>query len=121
MLKKIKNFFLELLAFTTKRAKVIDISVILIALRIIPPEKIGSYCIFKNFIFPFVFKTCPTKGLFVGCNCPACGLTRATSQALHGNFNEAWNLNKLIAIVLPFLLIILGINLFSLLKSKRLK
>jgi len=115
---KLKKFLLELLSFTTARAKVINLSVVLGVLRIIPSENLGSYCVFKNFIFPLIFKTCPTKGLFAGCECPACGLTRATSQILHGNLQEAWNLNKLIIIVFPVIIFILVFNIYKLIKSK---
>lgn len=111
----IKSFFMELLSFNSVRAKVINFSAIILILRIIPTEKIGNYCIFSKFILPNLMITCPTTGLFSGCTCPACGLTRAVSHALHLNFQEAWDMNKLVIIVLPLIIILLMINLFKLL------
>lgn len=114
-LQKIKSFILELLSFNSVRAKVINFTVILLALRIIPTEKIGNYCLFSKFILPIFLNPCPTVGIFAGCFCPACGLTRAVSHALHLNFQNAWDMNKLVIIVLPLIIILLSINLFKLL------
>jgi len=45
---------------------------------------------------------CPIKNL-TGRNCPGCGMTRATSSALHGDFKQALRYNRLVVIVLPIL------------------
>lgn len=45
---------------------------------------------------------CPIKAL-TGRNCPGCGMTRATSSALHGNFKQALRYNRLVVIMLPIL------------------
>ncbi len=116
-----KKIFKEFISFNSRRAKIINFSALLVTLRIIPPEKIGSICIFKNFIFPLVFESCPTKGLFVGCNCPACGLTRGTSYFLHGQIKEAIYLNKLVLLVVPFILFLILINAYYLIKKRKKK
>jgi Protein of unknown function (DUF2752). len=54
-------------------------------------EKQHSVCIFK---------------LITGKECYGCGMTRAVLSALHFNFNNAYNYNKLIVIVLPLLIFI---------------
>lgn len=38
-----------------------------------------------------------------GIECYACGLTRATMHFMHFEFQEAWNYNKLVFIVVPML------------------
>ncbi|GAC1360751.1 MAG: hypothetical protein NVSMB44_13030 [Ktedonobacteraceae bacterium] len=35
--------------------------------------------------------------------CPGCGMMRALSWALHGQFRKAWHYNKRIVVVLPLL------------------
>jgi hypothetical protein len=59
-------------------------------------ERQHSICIFK---------------LLTGKECYGCGMTRAVLSALHFNFNNAFNYNKLIVIVLP-LLIFIWVDLF---------
>lgn len=36
-----------------------------------------------------------------GLECAGCGLTRASHQVLHGNFEAAWNFNPLIFVTVP--------------------
>lgn len=111
MFKKVKKFFLEVVSLSTPRGISSLIIFFLTILRIVPKEKIGNYCIFSNFILPKILNTCPTGGLFAGCTCPACGLTRATANVLRGNMEEAYELNKLIVIVFPFIILLLILNL----------
>ncbi len=113
-----KNIFKEFLSFNSRRAVVINLSTILVGLRLVPAERIGSFCIFKNFIFPFIFNGCPTKGLFVGCNCPACGLTRATAYFLRGEIKTAMSFNKLVLILVPFIFGLIIYNLYWIIKKK---
>jgi hypothetical protein len=47
--------------------------------------------------FPF----CPFRAL-TGLNCPGCGTTRSLHQLLHGNLTDAFKLNPLLVIALPF-------------------
>ena len=53
----------------------------------------------KSGYFPF----CPFRAL-TGLNCPGCGSTRSLHQLLHGNLTDAFKLNPLLVIALPFLL-----------------
>jgi hypothetical protein len=48
---------------------------------------------------------CPSKR-FLNLECPGCGLTRAVQHAIHFQFEEAWNLNRGILVVLPSLIVI---------------
>lgn len=49
------------------------------------------------------FPICPFRAL-TGLTCPGCGSTRALHQLLHGHFLEAFMLNPLLLIGIPFLL-----------------
>jgi Protein of unknown function (DUF2752) len=49
------------------------------------------------------FPICMFRAL-TGFTCPGCGSTRALHQLLHGHFLEAFTLNPLLLIGLPFLL-----------------
>lgn len=46
---------------------------------------------------PCLFRSC------TGFYCPGCGTTRALHALVHGNFGEAFGLNPLIVLLLPFL------------------
>ncbi|MGA2099460.1 MAG: DUF2752 domain-containing protein [Candidatus Sulfotelmatobacter sp.] len=48
-----------------------------------------------------VFPPCPLH-YFTGLYCPGCGSLRAMHQLLHGNLREAWALNPLAVLLLPF-------------------
>ncbi len=78
-------------------------------------------CLWKAYIIPFFFKGhCPTTGLFMDCNCPGCGMTRALWQILHGNFNEAFSLNHLSPLVFVLIISLLSINIYKLLRREKL-
>jgi hypothetical protein len=49
-----------------------------------------------------IFPPCPLRYL-TGWYCPGCGSLRAIHQLLHGNLREAWALNPLTVVLLPFL------------------
>jgi hypothetical protein len=49
-----------------------------------------------------LFPPCPLRYL-TGWYCPGCGSLRALHQLLHGNLGDAWALNPLTVILLPFL------------------
>jgi Protein of unknown function (DUF2752) len=62
-------------------------------------------------VYLFIFE--PGKsGFFPGCpflfltgfTCPGCGTTRALHQVLHGHFGDAFTLNPLLILAIPFLL-----------------
>lgn len=42
--------------------------------------------------------------LVTGLTCPGCGTTRALHEILHGDFHEAFMLNPLLLVAIPFLL-----------------
>ena len=42
--------------------------------------------------------------LLTDVDCPGCGITRATQHALHLDFANAWNYNKLFVVVTPLLI-----------------
>ena len=112
---EIKRIFLDLVSFNTPQAKVFNLSAILIALASVPTKYL-SYspvkCVFKNVILPLVFRgNCPTSGIFAGCECPACGMTRAMSRLLHGDIVGAYNFNKGVFLVLLVMLVLIAINL----------
>jgi len=46
---------------------------------------------------------CVSK-LLTEAECPGCGITRATQHALHLDFSNAWNYNKLFIVVTPLLI-----------------
>jgi hypothetical protein len=108
---KIKTFFIEILSFSTPKARVINLSSIFLLLTVIPTKYLiysPVKCAFKNFLLPLFFHGhCPISGLFANCNCPACGMTRGMSRLLHGDFSGAWNFNKLVFIVFTIMMFIL--------------
>jgi hypothetical protein len=122
-IKKIKDFFLYFLGFDKPRAIVLNLSLILYVLAVIPLNILSkgpSLCIFKNFILPLVFHgICPAVGFFAGCNCPACGMTRALSSIMHGNFSAAWVYNKLSFVVFSIMVVLIIVNIIKLMKENR--
>jgi hypothetical protein len=48
-----------------------------------------------------IFPPCPFRYL-TGWYCPGCGSLRAMHQLLHGNLREAWALNPMAVLLLPF-------------------
>ncbi|GCE47566.1 uncharacterized protein DUF2752 [Thermosporothrix hazakensis] len=40
--------------------------------------------------------------------CPGCGMTRAVSCTIHGEFRKAWHYNKRVVFVFPLLLLVWG-------------
>ncbi len=49
-----------------------------------------------------LYPPCPFYAL-TGLYCPGCGTTRALHQLLHGHLGEAFGLNPLMVLILPFL------------------
>jgi hypothetical protein len=121
--KKIFSFLLELVSFDSVRAKVINLSVILISLAMVPTswiERSPVKCIFREYLLPLIFNNhCPTTGIFFGCTCPACGMTHAMSRLLHLDFIGAWGYNKgvfLVFGIMLFLIVFNGIKWYNLKK-----
>ncbi len=67
-------------------------------------ERVPSLCLFRNLL---------------GVRCPSCGLTRALSCALHGNFGAAFAYNPLFIVVLPLCVMISLYELFMLARQCR--
>lgn len=42
--------------------------------------------------------------LLTAADCPGCGITRATQHAIHFDFSNAWNYNKLFVVITPLLI-----------------
>lgn len=122
LLKKPFSFFIELISFSSPRAIVINISSIFAVLFFMPTSELNYLpirCVFKNFILPLVYKgNCPTSGLFAGCECPFCGLTRAMSRLLHFDLKEALEFNILVIPVFIAMMVLLSINVFKLVKNR---
>ncbi|MFA6461275.1 MAG: DUF2752 domain-containing protein [Candidatus Woesearchaeota archaeon] len=71
-------------------------------------------------IIPLFFHNhCPITGFFSGCNCPACGLTRAMSHLLHGEVSLAWGYNKGVFLVLLVMISLIVINAWKWYKVKK--
>ena len=58
---------------------------------------------------------CPFKR-FLDIECWGCGLTRATSYALHGRFSDAMDLNRLVALALP---VMIALAIWALVQAAR--
>ena len=97
------SFFLDVVSFNTPKARAFNLSAIFALLAIIPTSYLESFpikCVFKHFLIPLFFNgSCPIDGIFSGCNCPACGMTRGMSRLLHGDFTGAYDYNKLVFLV----------------------
>ena len=117
----IKKIFLDHVGFNTSFARFFNLSVILGFLAVYPTSLLGNLpfkCVFKNFLLPLIFRgNCPTTGLFAGCECPACGLTRGMSRLLHGDLAGAWAYNKLVFIVFAVMVILIVYNLVLFIKE----
>jgi hypothetical protein len=112
---KIKKVFLDIVSFNTPQARVFNLCAVLVGLAVVPTKHLVYFpirCVFKHVILPFVFGgNCPTTGLFAGCECPACGMTRAMSRLLHGDIVGAYNFNKGVFLVLLVMLVLIVVNL----------
>jgi hypothetical protein len=53
----------------------------------------------SGFFLPCMFR------LLTGFTCPGCGITRALHQVLHGHFINAFTLNPLFVLLIPFLIL----------------
>ncbi|MCX6810783.1 MAG: DUF2752 domain-containing protein [Candidatus Berkelbacteria bacterium] len=99
----------------------INFSVVLLALAIIPTaflNRIGIPCIWRRFVLPWIYRGhCPETGFFAHCLCPGCGLTRAMSRLMHGDFVGAYSYNHLIFLVVATVLVIFATNVIKLLKK----
>ncbi len=114
-LNGLSKLIYEIISFGSARGIVIAISLSFLFFLVTPTNFfifMPGLCIFKKFILPFVFRgNCPTVGVFAFCECPACGMTRAMSSFMHGNFELAWDYNPLVYILIPILLVVLIINI----------
>lgn len=115
-------FFLDLLSFNTPKAIVINILIIFTILFFMPTSELHYLpirCVFKYFLLPLIYKNnCPTSGLFAGCECPFCGLTRAMSRLLHGDLKGALDYNILVIPLYIAMITVLIINTVKWIKKK---
>lgn len=118
-MRKFSSFFLDCAGFRTQKAIVFNLSFIILLLAIIPTDTLANTpvkCVFKHLILPTIFQgDCPETGVFAGCNCPACGLTRGMSRLLHGDMDGALSFNPLtipLFIIMISLIIINTIRIF---------
>lgn len=122
---RIKKIILDIISFNTPEARFFNLDSILILLRIIPTSSLESSpikCVFKTYLLPLIFKgSCPTTGIFVGCNCPACGMTRGMSRLLRGDFLGAYEYNKLVFLVFLVMILLLVYNGYKVFKKRILK
>jgi len=113
--KKFKLFIFDLISFGSSQAIVINISLILILLFLLPSQDLGyipARSLYSTVVIPQVFNnTCPSEGLFKNCGFYSIGQTRALSQLLHGNIQAALEMNKLVLILFIALLTILFMNI----------
>ncbi len=120
---KIKKAFLDSISFNTPEARVFNISTVLAALAIVPTGSLvysPFKCVFKHLLFPLIFgRVCPTEGLFAGCNCPACGMTRALSRLLHGDLKGSFAFNKMAVILLIAMVTMLIIDTVRIVKKNK--
>jgi len=120
-LKKIDRVF-EFLSLSSPMAVVVDFSAILFVLAITPTafwDRTPDLCIWHRFILPWIFhEACPISGIFADCHCPGCGLTRAMSAMLHGNFQTAYDYNHLIFIVSGIIIFLIGWNFYKIISAK---
>ena len=66
-----------------------------------------------------IFPPCPFRYL-TGWYCPGCGSLRAIHQLLNGNLREAWAMNPLTVVLLPFLSYGLASETLQLVMGRRL-
>ena len=120
---KFKKTILNIISFGTPGAIVFNLSMVLFFLIIVPTKYLvysPVKCVFKHFLLPLVFRgNCPTSGLFANCECPTCGLTRAMSRLLHGDFAGAYTYNKLVFVVFAVMVVVIIVNLVKMMKEEK--
>jgi hypothetical protein len=89
----------EIRAFAPARAA--TIMMLLMALAVVPTRWVAA--------LPSI---CLARNLF-GVECPGCGMTRAISCVLHGDFPTALRYNKLVALLFPLLCAVLALDLWT--------
>ncbi len=65
-----------------------------------------------------IFPPCPVR-YFTGLYCPGCGSLRALHALLHGDLRQAWTMNPLAVILLPFIAYGLGKELHAQITGRR--
>lgn len=118
---KFFKFVGDLVSFRTPLSRVIIFSFIFLFFIFLPFDSIEGLptkCIFKNVIFPFLFNGhCPESGLFKDCECPGCGMTRALSELIHGNFISAIEYNPLVILLVSVMLFLIIKDVIVLLRN----
>ncbi len=120
---RFKKFFLSFLSFDNPKTIVFNLTSILVILAVVPTKYLvysPVKCIFRNVILPLIFRgSCPLTGFFAGCQCPACGMTRAMSRLLHGDVIGAWYFNRGVFLVLVVMIILIGVNVVKIIQKRK--
>jgi len=119
--RKLKDYFLDMISFGTPQAIVLNLSfILLLPLSYVVFLPINS--VFKDFLLPFIFSgDCPDSGLFKNCSFYSTGQARAMSSLLHGDFENAYAMNKLVFLLFFFMLLVLVLNIIKSYKIYRSK
>ncbi|MBD3310296.1 DUF2752 domain-containing protein [Candidatus Woesearchaeota archaeon] len=122
-IQKLKQVGLDLISFDSPQARLFNLSAILAALSAVPTDKLGYFpirCVFKHVIFPLIFGgKCPESGIFAGCNCPGCGMTRAMSRLLHLDPTGAYAYNKMVFVLFAVMVALIIINTIRTVQFRR--
>lgn len=87
-----------------------------------PPARLAVFSSITLFLVVIPYHTLlsiPTVSVFarVGIHSPSIGLTRAYWYVLHGQFQNAWQMNKLIFLVVPIVLALVVRDLLMLIRK----
>ncbi len=118
---KFWKFILNLISFNSPLAIIINLSLIIFILLIIPTynlQYLPTCSLYNNFIIPVLFNnSCPSQGIFTNCGFYSIGQTRALSNLLHGNFLLAYKFNKLVIILFIVILVVWIVNVIKVYKK----
>jgi len=114
---KFKNFLFDLISFGNSQAIAINLVLIIVILFLMPTSELHNLpvrSVYGSFVVPVFFNnTCSSSGIFANCGFYSIGQTRAMSMILHGNFEEAYGMNKLVYLLLFALIAVLAVNLYK--------
>lgn len=120
---KLSRILLELISFDGPRAIVINLSIIILILLVVPFNGLHYLPIRSVYaeVLPIIFDNeCPATGFFANCEVYSMGQTRAMSNLLHGDIEQALNHNPLVIILFMTMLIVLIFNIYKIIqKSKK--
>jgi len=100
--------FWRLVALSTPGARLTALALALAILAAVGPERLESapvVCVFKR---------------VTGRDCYACGITRAISAAVRGDWGRAWSYNRLVLVLLPAVAVMAVLDVRRLIRKKKL-